>query len=118
MEKAETVQIFKICLMMIILLTLFSFLSPYVNAEVFGECSYHECILDEMPGVENDFAAGQIARLCYSKCKDRSKKIKTKYSFSGKMTAVKCTAKYSKNTKSERGSRMINHACYSLYPSD
>lgn len=115
---AKTVQIFKICLIMLILLIICSFLSPYVYAGIFGECNYHECILDKMPGVENDIAARQISKVCSSKCTDNSEKNKTRFGFSGKMTASKCAVKYSRKTRSEIGARIITRACYSLYPNE
>jgi hypothetical protein len=115
---SKDIQIFKTCLIMVTLLIICSFLSPYVNAGIFGECNYYECILDKMPGVENDVAAYQISRVCSSKCTDMSEKNKTSFGFSGKMTASKCAVKYAKKTQSEVGARIITRACYSLYPKE
>lgn len=111
-------QIFKICLMILTLLIVSFYISSNVHAGIFGDCNYYECILDEMPGVKNDFVARQIIANCSSKCPDSTTKKKTRLGFSGKMTASKCFLKYAKDTNSELGARIIRYSCYSLYQSD
>jgi hypothetical protein len=114
MAISKTVQIFKTCLIVFTLLIICSFLSPCVYAE----CNYYECILDEMPGVKNDIVAGQIMAKCKSKCTDKSREEKTRFGFSGRITASKCALTYVKDTKSEKGRHIIRRACYALYPKE
>jgi len=41
------------------------------SAGVFGYDNYWDCILDQMPGVQNDVAAGAVMRQCHVQAPNR-----------------------------------------------
>ncbi len=88
----------------------------YAYAGIFGSCNYYECILDKMPGTDNDVVANQIVFQCIQKCKDMGQKNKWRIGLSGKVTAEKCFVKHAKSTRSEQAAIVIRTACYMLYP--
>ncbi len=81
----------------------------------FGPSNYFECILDKMPGVKNDTAANAVIRLCRNKFPDRSK-VKKKSPIIGIKNGSECVFKYAKDVTSPRGAKLIQAACYKLYP--
>jgi hypothetical protein len=84
-------------------------------AGLFGYSNYSECILKEMPGVQNDQAASAVMRNCREKAPNNDVKQRSSGVFS-RMTADKCIIKYSKGTASERASQQIRNACRRIYP--
>ncbi len=77
---------------------------------------YWDCILDKMPGVENDVTAYSIRRLCSQKNNYNPNIPATKrtgwFDFE---SGAECTAKKSKDTRSTLGARAVMSACYAFY---
>lgn len=88
-------------------------LNGTASAGVFGYDNYWDCILDQMPGVQNDVAAGAVMRQCHVQAPNRAVERK-RSTFLG-MNAEKCLLKNGKKVRSERAAVQIRLACRSLY---
>jgi len=84
-------------------------------AGIFSSSNFYECILDDMPGTENDQVAAQIFLKCKKEHPNKSN-IKKKSSIFGIKTRSECILKYGKSTASKLGVANISNACYKLYP--
>lgn len=78
--------------------------------------SYHECILDKMPGTRNDVAAYAIARSCREKFPDTSMPDSKKTMWG--TTVRDCVSKYAKTSGGESAPYQIRRACFALYPNE
>lgn len=78
--------------------------------------SYHECILDKMPGTRNDVAAYAIARSCREKFPDISIPDSKKTILG--TTVRDCVSKYAKTSGGETAPYQIRRACFALYPNE
>ncbi len=77
-------------------------------AGLFGPSNKWECILEEMPGTQNNVAAVSIRRSCDTRFSEQGKWSK---SFFGPKTFDECVAKYAKNTLSKTAVINIRMAC-------
>jgi hypothetical protein len=84
--------------------------SAPVQAGLFGYDTFWECILDKMPGVQNDVAANAVAMQCHEKAPSLDVSSK-----SSRMTWQECVIKHGKNAVGSKGPMMIQAACYNLY---
>lgn len=78
--------------------------------------AYYKCLLNELPGTENDIAAGSIIRKCQEEnpCKSSKQNVKAIQIF-GKTSSSSCVATHGKNTRSSGALGYITQACYALY---
>ena len=81
--------------------------------------NYATCILDKMPGTQNDVAAQAIYQVCNSKHGG----IQTVAQGSGRGlfgydSGAECTAKLASETRSNQAAYMIGAACRKLYEPD
>ena len=96
-----------------------SSITSLAGSGYFGEGNYWECILDDMPGVENDTAAAEILEHCQDQFSFADRIfVKKKEPWFGIKTANECTISYSKNTPSTKGAEAIRAACHKLYPKE
>lgn len=95
----------------------FWFWSPPSYSGVFGPSNWAECILEEVPGIQNDRAATMAAIKCNKEFSYRESIEKRKPIF-GVKTAPECVLKHGKGTVSPKAARFITAACHKLYPSD
>ena len=96
-----------------LLAVLISALALPSGAAIFGYDNYWDCILGEMPGVQNDIAAYAVARSCSQKYPSRSVREK-RFSFLG-FNRMECIKKYAKKTSSKVAATQISLACGNLY---
>jgi hypothetical protein len=87
-----------------------------VNAGVLGANNYWECILDEMPGVKNDYAAKAVNQVCVTTFPNTSEPADVSAPLFGAQTRTECFAKNGKDTTSFRAIKQIRMACHFLYP--
>jgi hypothetical protein len=87
------------------------------HAGLFGPSNYWECILDRLPGTQNDILASQIQMNCLKDFPDTGPVI-GKDKVGGLISvphADDCTMKYEKNTASFFAAQMIYAACHQVY---
>jgi hypothetical protein len=79
--------------------------------------NYATCLLDGMPGVQNDAAAASIAQACGQHYPGGMKNVPqgSGRSFFGYESGAQCAAKLAKDTLSQNGGRLIRYACNVLY---
>ncbi len=90
---------------------------PAVQARFFGPANYWECILELMPGTQNDIVAGNLASQCSKKFPD-ARALSAKEKVGGLIsvpTKDDCLVKHGKNTPSLLAAKMIYGACAQLY---
>ena len=96
-----------------------------ITALLLAACSsawaanYATCLLDKLPGTQNDVAAQAIYQVCNSKHGG----IQTVAQGSGRGlfgydSGAECTAKKAADTRSNRAAHMIGVACRKLYDED
>ena len=85
------------------------------SASIFGSSNFYECILDNMPGTENNQVAAKIYLKCQKEYPNKSN-IKKKSSIFGIKTRSECILEYAKNTSNQLVAANISSACYKLYP--
>lgn len=83
------------------------------TAAIFGYENYWDCILGEMPEVQNDVAAYAVARDCNLKHPSRSV-TERRFTFLG-FNRTECIKKYAKKTSSRVAAAQISMACANLY---
>ena len=81
--------------------------------------NFATCILDKMPGTQNDVAAQAIYQVCNSKHGG----LQTVAQGSGRGlfgydSGAECTAKLANDTRSNQAAHMIGAACRKLYDED
>jgi len=78
---------------------------------------YASCLLDELPGIENDTAAYAAAQVCGSKFPTRYDGVAqgSGRGFFGYDSGAECALAKSKDTRSSRAAGMIRVACNKLY---
>jgi hypothetical protein len=81
--------------------------------------NFATCLLDKLPGTQNDVAAQAIYQVCNSKHGG----IQTVAQGSGRGlfgydSGAECTAKVAADTRSNQAARMIGVACRKLYDKD
>jgi hypothetical protein len=74
--------------------------------------TYDECILDNMPGTQNQQVVNEIRRDCRQYPRVASKKT----SIFGTTTASECVIDNARDTSSKLGAQLIRNSCYRLYP--
>lgn len=79
--------------------------------------NFAECILDKMPGVNNDVAASVVWRSCSSEHPGGIESVKqgSGRGLFGYADGAACTIKRASSTPSVRAAQMINSACRKLY---
>ncbi|PJO37599.1 hypothetical protein CTI10_015685 [Delftia acidovorans] len=79
--------------------------------------NYATCLLDKLPGTENDVAANAIVQLCLAENPRGLQEIApgSGRGFFGFKSGAECSAKKSKNTRSREAAEMIAVACHRLY---
>ena len=96
-----------------------------ITALLLAACSsawaanYATCLLDKLPGTQNDVAAQAIYQVCNSKHGG----IQTVAQGSGRGlfgydSGAECTAKKASDTRSSQAAHMIGVACRKLYDED
>ena len=83
----------------------------------FGPKNYWECILDEMPGTQNDVVARSLVIQC-SESFPAQLPIEGKYKVGGFFsvpTKEDCLIEHAKDTPSQFAAKVIYSACYELY---
>ncbi|ENO90438.1 hypothetical protein [Thauera linaloolentis] len=90
----------------------FSLLAPLA-----AHANYAECILDRMPGVQNDAAAYAAHQVCLSDFPGGLQAVKqgSGRGFFGFDSGAECTLKKAGDTRSQRGAAMISASCRKLY---
>lgn len=81
--------------------------------------NYATCLLDKLPGTQNDVAANAVLQVCQSKHGG----IQTVAQGSGRGmfspdSGAECTAKKAADTRSNQAAHMIGVACRRLYEED
>lgn len=91
---------------------IFLFLSTAASA-----ADYATCLLDRLPGVQNDAAATAAYQLCMSKHPGGLAAVKqgAGRGFLGFDSGAECTLKKAADTRSNRAAHMIGVACRKLY---
>jgi len=89
-------------------------ISSGTKAGIFGTSNQSECMLDKLPGTENNIAARVIIRYCRDNYSDQF--VKEKSPFFGVKTEAECIIEYSKETSSRIAANWIRGACQKLYP--
>lgn len=87
------------------------------TAGLLGPSNFWECVLEKMPGVQNDPVAYQIAADCNTRFPNPPE-ISGKDKVGGLFSvphAPECVIRYAKNTRSNFGAQLITAACYQLY---
>lgn len=81
---------------------------------------YATCLLDRLPGVQNDAAATAAYQLCMSKHPGGLAAVKqgAGRGFLGFDSGAECTLKKAADTRSNRAAHMIGAACRKLYDED
>lgn len=82
-----------------------------------AEANFAKCLLDRLPGVQNDVAANAIWRACNDQNPGGFTAVKQGSGrgwFSFK-SGDECTAKKAGDTRSHRAAALINSACRRLY---
>lgn len=79
--------------------------------------NYAECILESVPGVENDPAAYAAHQVCLSKFPGGLQAVKqgAGRGFFAYDSGAECTLKEAGGTRSQRGAAMISASCRKLY---
>jgi hypothetical protein len=79
--------------------------------------NYAECILEAVPGVENDPAAYAAHQVCLSKFPGGLQAVKqgAGRGFFAYDSGAECTLKEAGGTRSQRGAAMISASCRRLY---
>lgn len=92
-------------------------ITPAPQPGFFGPSNYWECILDTVPGTQNDVVGANLIVQCAKKFPKQSlvaEKDKVGGLFSVP-TKDDCLMKYAKNTPSSLAAKAIYAACYQLY---
>ena len=91
--------------------------SPKSAAALFGPENYWECILDQMPGSQNDIDALAVKKLCRQKFPDYSWRKEVPKKASGLFTdsATECLEEFASKTPSAEGQRELRAACIGMY---
>jgi hypothetical protein len=79
------------------------------------EGSYSQCILDKMPGVASDLAAGQIAQQCLRKYPEGIRTVESGSKLFGFDNGYACVAQKARDTVSRAAATMIARACFHRY---
>ncbi len=82
-----------------------------------AEANFAKCLLDQLPGAQNDVAANAIWQTCMGKHPGGMASVgqgsgRGWFSFK---SGAECTAKKAADTRSNRAASMINAACRKLY---
>lgn len=82
--------------------------------------NYAECVLDVVPGVQNDPAAYAAHQVCLSKFPGGLQAVKqgAGRGFFGYDSGAECTLKKAGGTRSQSGAAMISASCRKLYDED
>ena len=80
----------------------------------FQNSNQEECIIDKMPGAQNDVVARTIAAEC-AKLPERVGPFTTSGPFATK-TAARCILKNGVDIRSPLGARLLGYACSRTYP--
>lgn len=88
-------------------------LSGSASAGFFGYENYWDCVLEEMPGAQNDIAARAVMRKCNTEAPARVVERK-RFKFLG-MDFNECLVKNTKSIRSELGANQVRFACRYLY---
>lgn len=90
------------------------------NAAIAG--SFPECVLDDIPGAQNDVVARRLVAEClkrhpygYNSAEAIESKGSKYNSFFGYKNGAECTIAKAKNTASPFGAQVIQGACVHLY---
>ena len=75
-----------------------------------------ECIIDQMPGAQNDVVARTIATEC-AKLPERAGPFTTSGPF-GTKTAARCVLKNGADIRTTLGARILYNACHRTYPEE
>lgn len=80
--------------------------------------NYAECLLDKLPGLQNDAAAHAVAQVCWEKYPGGYQMIEQgsgRGYFSKYSSGAECTIDKAKHTSSKRAGIMVGAACRYLY---
>ena len=79
--------------------------------------NFAECILDKMPGVQNDVAARAVFQICNVESPGGIQSVKqgSRIGMFGYKSGAQCTAKKAGATRSNQGAFLIGTACRQLY---
>lgn len=91
--------------------------SSVAYAGMFGPSNYWDCVLDEVPGSQNDAAARAVIRKCGSLFPDPEEKVEKKSGGIFGTTAEDCILERGKNTSGNLAPRLLANACFKLFPS-
>jgi hypothetical protein len=97
----------------ILLATLFAAGSAFGG--VFGPSKLEECLLDKLPGAQNDTVAGEISSQCIKEYGDYARIEKKQGFFASYTSGRECTIAKARNTPSFLAARVIQYNCYRLY---
>ena len=97
-----------------LLLSLFSLYADNAYAGIFGPSNYWECILENIPGTQNDGAAYAIIRKCKNDF-DKGSYVEKSSSWFGPKTRDECIIKYGKNVSGDLPGELLEDACNKLY---
>ncbi|QDQ82208.1 hypothetical protein [Paraburkholderia megapolitana] len=86
-----------------------------VSAGLFEPDDYSGCILEKMPGVQNDLSAGAIANECNQRFPNWKEAHRRSGFFAAYHSGSACFAEKSRATGSEMAARLIYFACHNLY---
>lgn len=79
--------------------------------------NYATCLLDKLPGTQNDSAASAIVSVCRSKYQGEVKQGSGR-GFFGYDSGAECLADKAKETRSSRAANLMGWACDRLYEID
>lgn len=90
--------------------------TPTAWAGIFGPSNWYECVLDRMPGVQNDYAAAAIIKSCSDVFGDPdTSPTSTKDWFATLGSGDACVAAKALTTASINGARVIVASCHRLF---
>lgn len=82
-----------------------------------ASANYAECILEKMPGIQNDAAAHAAYQVCLAKYQGGLPSVKQGVGrgFFSYDSGAECTLKKAADTRSDRAAQLISLACRRLY---
>lgn len=92
-------------------------LTTQAHAGMFGASNWYECVLNRMPGVQNNYAASAILKSCYTEFGQPEPYAEHPPHgwFARYPSGDACTRAKAAGTGSELGARVLTAACHHLY---
>lgn len=100
-----------------LLISLLVFTVPSTTNAFFGSKTHDECILDRMPGVQNNRAASEIRRACHNKY-PKAAEPKRRLGIFGPKNYEECMLEHLTGDESDWAVNYIRSSCRRIFPRD